>query len=181
MTKVNLPYKITSPYTNPEDTLTHMVVEHLPMDCFPYGGSLVYKISQTPGEREAELGLCLTQTYYQPYKRIAAEAINQEAEEIRDSYGGSRERLEAAIYKVKMGSAYDYGDSPDYLCHTAYASVIMRKAVCQGFCTHLVMLLNKVGIPSYSYVLQTGSGHKHVVTKFFMEGQWHYVDVTLME
>ncbi len=75
-----------------------------------------------------------------------------------------------------LQNAYDY-------CHTAYGSIVLHKAVCDGYSKGFEIILEKLGIPAMvndgmAYFMNGGGGGGHAWNLVQLDGNWYEVDTT---
>lgn len=74
---------------------------------------------------------------------------------------------------------YDHAganDSRNYICHSAYAAAVKKKAVCQGYAVLLYRLLLEAGVPCRYITGYAGEGHAWNIVK--LGGKYYNVDST---
>ncbi|WP_408071553.1 Ig-like domain-containing protein [Butyrivibrio sp. JL13D10] len=78
---------------------------------------------------------------------------------------------------------YDYEgyevQNPTHICHTAYAALVLGKAVCDGYSQAFTYLLDYEGINIESVVVTgLGDGGGHAWNRVKLDGNWYEVDTT---
>ncbi|MCR5294367.1 MAG: RICIN domain-containing protein [Lachnospiraceae bacterium] len=147
---------------------------------FQCGGYTARASKQKYANQKYRLNVVYRYTYYTTKEQ--EEAVSAAAAQITGSLSGLSDYMKIkTIYNYIVSNVdYDYAnkDNDAYLLkHTAYAALINRAAVCQGYAALFYRLLLEAGIDS-RIVTGTGSGEAHGWNIVKLDGLYYNCDCT---
>lgn len=106
------------------------------------------------------------------HQKIAPSMADYEAEWTLFQY-----IIDSVTYSKTVVQGVDYVN-PTPMSHTLYGALIDKKAVCDGYASSLMYLLNTVGVPTRMIVGDIKGGEAHGWNMVKIQGAYYHVDST---
>lgn len=139
-------------------------------------------VEKSPEENMSYMVFTYTYTYYTTYEQEmqVTEKINEMLNGLDVYYKSDYDKIYAVYDYVCRNTTYDYDNLNDdtyKLKYTAYAALIDKKAVCQGYAVLLYRVWLELGMDN-RVIPGLGNGEPHGWNIIYLEGKYYNTDAT---